>query len=446
MMFEILDDTKVTEKRLRCSMAGHPRRWEDTLYAFSKLADALLAEDDSEGCKAVRLICEVVDAQVGCLMAFNGEDMELVCQGVWQDGSSIESTTSQSLGSLPPTSIVRRIVESQQVYTLSQGEIDPFLLSTLSLLKLPPIESAMVVPVVNRGETAGILLAGRLKGKPSFNATEALLLETVAAMLSLWFRNLFLRQEIGVLSSKLSRADAQLLQSAKLAATGKLAASIAHEINNPLQSVQSCIYLVADGMIEKGPNRQYLDIAREELDRIAKIVQRLADLYRPPQEGRRLTDINSLLENVLALMGKRLQQSNVRVTKFLAPDLPSVVVVSDQIKQVAFNLILNAMEAMPEGGDLDIISRLVQEHRQPRVEIVFKDSGVGIAPEAIERIFDPFYTTKAKGTGLGLSISHDIIERHGGYIQVESTVGKGSVFTVSLPVISLEEQASQPGK
>ena len=441
MMFEVLDDTRATEKRPGCSMARHSRRWEDTLYGFSKLANALLVEDDSEHSTAIKRICEVVDAQVGCLMALDGEDMRLVCQGFWQDGSCTESATSQPLGALPPTGIVRRIVESQHAYTFSQGEIDPFLLNTLSLLKSPPIESIVIVPVANREETVGILLAGRLKGKPSFDEVESLLLETIAAMLSLWFQNLSLRQEIGALSSKLSRVDAQLLQSAKLAATGKLAASIAHEINNPLQSVQSCIYLVADGMIEKGPNKQYLDIAREELDRIARIVQRLADLYRPPQEGRRPTNINSLLENVLALMGKRLQQSNVRVTKLLASDLPSLVVVSDQIKQVAFNLILNAVEAMPEGGDLDIISRVVRENRQPRVEIVFKDSGVGIAPEAIERIFDPFYTTKAKGTGLGLSISHDIIERHGGRIQVESTVGKGSVFTISLPVTGLEEQA-----
>jgi len=421
-------------------MAGYLFRSEDVLYGFSQLANVLLIENDPENVQAIKLICEILEAQAGCFISFSREEMRVVCQGFWQDGAFIQLANTQSLGPLPPTSIVRRVLDGQRAYTVGQSEIDSFLLSAIAPLKSLPIESIVIAPVVNPEKAFGILLAGRLKGKPPFDSSEVLLLEAIASMLSLWLQNLSLRQEVAALSSKLSRVDAQLLQSAKLAVTGKLAASIAHEINNPLQSMQSCIYLVADGMTENGPNKQYLDIAREELDRIAKIVQRLADLYRPPQEGRGPTDINSLIENVLALMGKRLQQDNVRVTKSLAPDLPLLTAVSDQIKQVAFNLILNAMEAMPEGGDLDITSRLVQEGPQPCIEIVFKDSGVGIAPEVIEHIFDPFYTTKAKGTGLGLSISHDIVERHGGHIRVESKVGKGSVFAVSLPVIDLADE------
>jgi two-component system NtrC family sensor kinase len=232
----------------------------------------------------------------------------------------------------------------------------------------------------------------------------------------------------------MSRVDAQLLQSAKLVATGKLAASIAHEINNPLQSVQSCIYLVADAVGPEGPNRQYLDIAREELDRIAKIVQRLIDFYRPSQEGQKPTDLNDLLENVLALMSKRLQQGNVKIVRSLASDLPPATVVADQIKQVFFNLMLNALEAMPQGGQMTVSSRPVKRAGGAGLEIVFKDTGTGIASEILGRIFDPFYTTKVKGTGLGLSISHDIVERHGGSIRVETQVGSGSVFTVYLPV------------
>ncbi len=425
-------------------MASQPVSLEEDvlLYGFSKLANALLAEseEDSENTRAVGLICEILKAQLGCFMFLSSETMVLVSEESWQDGILTHSVITYSLDSVPPTSIIHEALRSQCAHSLDQSnELDPFLVNISAMLK-SPIGPSMIIPVMNRQELIGILLVGRLKGKPPFNSSEIVLFETLVSLLSLQLQNTFLKQQIGTLSFKLSRVDAQLLQSAKLAATGKLAASIAHEINNPLQSVQSCIYLVADGMAENGPNKQYLDIARDELDRIAKIVQRLADLYRPSQEGRRPTDINSLLENVLALMGKRLQQSNVNVTRFLASDLPQVVVVADQIKQVSFNLILNAMEAMPEGGHLDVTTRLVQENPQPRIEIVFKDSGVGIAPESIERVFDPFYTTKAKGTGLGLSISHDIIERHGGSIQVESKVGKGSVFIVSLPIVSFVDE------
>ena len=423
-------------------MASQPVSWENVLYGFSKLANALLVENggNSENSQTVGLICEILKAQLGCFMSLSSENMVLASEESWRDGILTQATITYALDAAPSTSIVHEALRSQHAYSLDQSnEIDPFLLSMSALLK-SPIGPSMIVPVMNSQEIAGILLVGRLKGKPSFDSSEVLLFETLVSLLSLQLQNTFLKQQIGSLSFKLSRVDAQLLQTAKLAATGKLAASIAHEINNPLQSVQSCIYLVADGMTENGPNKQYLDIARDELDRIAKIVQRLADLYRPSQEGHRPTDINSLLENVLALMGKRLQQSNVNVTKFLASDLPLAAVVGDQIKQVSFNLILNAMEAMPEGGHLDVTTRLVQENSQPCIEVVFKDSGVGIAPEAIERVFDPFYTTKAKGTGLGLSISHDIIERHGGSIQVESKVGKGSVFIVSLPIASLMDE------
>ncbi len=195
----------------------------------------------------------------------------------------------------------------------------------------------MIAPLTAEEKLTGCLFVGRLKGAASFTPSDVLLLQTLATVLSLLLRNLTLSDEIDVLTKKLSRADAQLLQSAKLAATGKLAASIAHEINNPLQSVQSCIYLVADSMAANGPNRQYLDIAREELDRIAKIVQRLADLYRPSQEGLRETDLNGLLENVFALMGKRLQQNNVKLKRFLTEICLRLS--SSQIKSNRFPLI-----------------------------------------------------------------------------------------------------------
>ncbi len=117
----------------------------------------------------------------------------------------------------------------------------------------------------------------------------------------------------------------------------------------------------------------------------------------------------------------------MKLKRFLTADLPPIVVVADQIKQVSFNLMLNAMEAIPDGGELGVRTRFVREQTNPRIEVIFEDTGVGIAPEALERIFDPFYTTKAKGTGLGLSISYDIVERHGGELRVESTVGQGSV-------------------
>jgi signal transduction histidine kinase len=418
-------------------MASQPLSLDNFLYGFGELAKGVPVEQriDSENTWAVGLICESLKAQLGCFLSLSRDKTALLSQQSWQGGTVTQAAGIYALDSAPSQSIVLEVLKRRRCRAIDEANsTDPFLRAILAALQSPPLGASVIAPVVNSDEFVGVLLVGRLKGEPQFTSSELLLFESLASVLSLHHENLSLRQDVESLAARVSCVGAQLLQSAKLAATGKLAASIAHEINNPLQSVQSCIFLVADGLPEEGSNRQYLEIAREELDRIAKIVQRLADLYRPSQEGRKPTDINGLLENVLALMGKRLQQNDVEVAEFFAPNLPLIIAAADQIKQVYFNLILNAMEAMPDGGHLEVITRLVQEAQQSSVEVVFKDTGVGIASESIERMFDPFFTTKAKGTGLGLSISHDIIEGHGGSIRVESQLGIGSTFRVCLPV------------
>jgi two-component system NtrC family sensor kinase len=268
------------------------------------------------------------------------------------------------------------------------------------------------------------------------------LLHSIAASVAIAIENARLYAEVKDSADELARSQAQLTQSEKLAATGKLAASIAHELNNPLQAVQGCVYLVADRAAPDDPNRQYLDIAREELDRMARIVGRMVDFYRPSDEGRVPTDVNALLENVVALVGKRLQQGGIEVDLKLAPNLPLIAATGDHLKQVFLNIIINALEAMPQGGRLDMATRHVSERGALTkastdagfVEIEFADTGVGIPEEHIHNVFDPFYTTKPDGMGLGLSVSYGIVERHGGQIQVESKVGEETTFVVRLPV------------
>ncbi|RLC70192.1 MAG: histidine kinase, partial [Chloroflexi bacterium] len=240
--------------------------------------------------------------------------------------------------------------------------------------------------------------------------------------------------EVKGVAEELKASRARLVQSVKLAAMGKLAASVAHEINNPLQAVQSCIYLVAEAANPADPNIRYLEIARQELDRIARIVQRMLDFYRPGDEGRRPTAVGSLLDDVLALMRKQLEQGHVTVQTDYEPDLPVVMAVADHLKQVFLNIILNALEAMPQGGTLQVRTRTEQDDDgKQMVTIAFQDTGVGIPESDLDQIFDPFYSTRPGGTGLGLSVSYDIVARHGGRIEVESQVGQGSTFTVILP-------------
>jgi len=236
--------------------------------------------------------------------------------------------------------------------------------------------------------------------------------------------------------ARLNTAQAQLLQSAKLAAVGELAASVAHEINNPLYAARNSLYLVEQDLLPGAPQRQFLDIAQSELGRIARIITRMRDFYRPARAELEPTAINDVLMATIELVQMHLRHGRVDVTTDLADDLPQVTAHTDQIRQVFLNLMLNACDAMPNGGTLRITSYARPAHADQSTSIVVQiaDTGVGIAPEHRAHLFEPFYTTKPQGTGLGLAISAHIITQHGGQIEVASEVGVGTTFTVRLPV------------
>jgi signal transduction histidine kinase len=233
---------------------------------------------------------------------------------------------------------------------------------------------------------------------------------------------------------ELEKSQAQLVQAEKLAAMGRLAASIAHEINNPLQAIHNCLHLTLKKPLSEEKKTRYLGMAQEEVERLITIVQRMLEFYRPSKEGMAPTDVHAIIENVLALSSKRLQRGKITVTKKLAPDLPTISIVRDQLKQVFLNLVINAIEAMPQGGELCIETKLSEGGNE--LSTAFTDTGVGLSEKEQENIFEPFFTTKATGTGLGLSVSYGIIERHGGRIEVQSELGKGATFTVHLPLNS----------
>jgi two-component system NtrC family sensor kinase len=226
--------------------------------------------------------------------------------------------------------------------------------------------------------------------------------------------------------------QAQLTQAEKLSALGRLAASLAHEINNPLQALRSGLTLLLNRPLHAEKRQRYIAVASREVERLIGIVERMLDFYRPSPEQREPTDINAILKEVLALAGKKLQHSKVSARTKLAADLPPVKAVASQIQQVFLNLLLNAIEAMPDGGQLTITTRLSPDRRE--VLAAFADTGYGIPEKEISKVFEPFYTTKLKGTGLGLAISYGIVERHDGRIEVSSKMGEGSTFTVRLPV------------
>lgn len=228
------------------------------------------------------------------------------------------------------------------------------------------------------------------------------------------------------------RAQTALIRAEKLAITGRIGASLAHEINNPLQSIIGCLELADETLAEPETAGRYLDVAREELRRVARTVVQLRELQVDSEPGPvEAVALNDMLAQLLTLNELRCAQQGVEVVWRPANRLPTLVVAADRIRQVFLNIILNALDAMPQGGTLTIHTMRTREPAGVRVTI--RDTGEGIAPEVLARIFEPFYSAKKKGLGLGLYTSRNIIERYGGVIDVRSRPRRGSSFEVWLP-------------
>lgn len=237
-------------------------------------------------------------------------------------------------------------------------------------------------------------------------------------------------------TNEIKKIHSQLFRSEKLASLGKLAAGVAHEINNPLTGILTNSSLLLEDLPEGDPNRDDVEVIVKETIRCREIVKRLLDFAKQIAPQKRLTNINTLIENIILLVRNQTSFRNIKIEKYLSPDIPEIMADPDQVQQVFINIILNASEAMTRGGDLSIESKL--NTNSDSLVVTFKDTGPGIPEHIREKIFDPFFTTKEQGTGLGLSISYGIIEQHGGTINLESEIGNGTCFTIQLPVNSLE--------
>jgi two-component system NtrC family sensor kinase len=226
----------------------------------------------------------------------------------------------------------------------------------------------------------------------------------------------------------------QIGQSEKMALIGRMSAGIAHEINNPLTGLLTFEHLLKseDGLSDKG--KEYLDIMYDETSRMREIVMGLLNFSRESSLEMKLLDVNEVIREWLKLLRSQKDFKDITIEKKLAEGLSKVNGDANQLKQVIGNLCFNACEAMPAGGILSIST----SEENGKVLISIADTGCGIKEEHLEMIFEPFYTTKSvgKGTGLGLSVSYGIVRKHGGIMKVESKEGKGTTFTITLPVVS----------
>jgi PAS domain S-box-containing protein len=234
------------------------------------------------------------------------------------------------------------------------------------------------------------------------------------------------------IENDLAKSQKQLLHAEKLSATGKLSASIAHEFNNPIYGIRNVLEMISEEVPMDRSYQVYMDLAIKECNRMKDLILKLQDFNCPTSGVITLIDINKLIDETALWISKRLNEEKIKLKKNYDERLPEIEGVFDQIKQVILNLLQNAEEAMPlEGGIISITTASYSSV----VKIVIQDTGIGIDPENIKKIFEPFYTNKSlvSGTGLGLSLSYGIIKAHGGDIEVESQQGHGTKFTISIP-------------
>jgi two-component system NtrC family sensor kinase len=376
---------------------------------------------------AMQGINQIVRAEAGSLLLLDETTNDLVFR------VSLHGDTLQSphLRLQVGQGIAGWVVKEAKPLLITDVDEDPRYYKAASEKFGLECRSVLCVPLVIRDHVIGAIeLINKLDGE--FTGEDLELLNSMGATVAIALENARLYTELAEFARELERSQAQLIRAEKLAATGKLAASLAHEINNPLQAISNCLHLVTErSSLAEDKRQTYLSMALEEVQRLIDLVQRMLDFYRPSSETVAAVDLQEVLDDVLSLTGKRIQHGGVMVHRDAAAPLPAVSGMANQLKQVFLNIVINAVEAMPDGGDLRIATAWDEQLGEVRVSFV--DTGGGIPLAELANIFDPFYTSKPKGTGLGLSVSHGIIERHGGRIDVESEMGKGTTFTVHLP-------------
>jgi signal transduction histidine kinase len=262
------------------------------------------------------------------------------------------------------------------------------------------------------------------------------MLESLACSAAIAVENaqLYTRLEKALQQEKKTRA--QLIQAGKISAMGRMVASVAHEFNNPLQTIKNCLFLVQEGMMPAAEQRRFLIMAASEVERLSRLVAQLRAVYRPAAgDQMQAVELYKVVEQVRSLVAPHLSKNRVRWECAEPPCPLTVNGIADQLKQVFLNLSLNACEAMQaEGGALTVSLATTADGRQ--VGVTFRDTGPGIDPQALPDLFDLFFTTKETGMGLGLAICYDIVQKHSGRIEVESQPGQGATFTVWLPLAS----------
>jgi signal transduction histidine kinase len=357
----------------------------------------------------------------------NSGDRLIAAATCGSNGSQMEETRIPARAG-----IVGWVLETGQPAVVRDVENDARYCALTDGLGNGKTRSLVSVPIVCTGRVAGVIEAVS-SSVVSFVGRDVDLLKVLAGYAALIMENARLREAEQELHRLATAAQAQLAQNDRLSAIGHLTASLAHELNNPLHALHNSLEVILSFPLKEEEKDAYLQMADEEVSRLIEMVNRILEYARRPSDEMKVTNLNMVTQRVLLLAGKYLQHQRIRVELWLADALPDTLGNPARLGQVLLNLIVNAAEAMPAGGTLSLTT---EENGQGGVLLRVSDTGQGMAPETLARLFEPFCSTKEKGTGLGLSISKQIVAQHGGSISVQSSLGVGTQFEVHLPALS----------
>ena len=340
----------------------------------------------------------------------------------------------------PEDSVVARSIFEKQPFIIQDASKDPRVNPMIK--EKFNLHSLVVIPLLVKEKALGAIAADSVESNKSITKEALESMMAFAQQAGLAIHNAFMYQELKTFSRQmeekiqkttddLSKTEAQLIRSEKLAALGQLAAGIAHEIRNPLTSINILIHSLTENVPSGIPQKEDLKVIEEEIHRINEIVDQFLRFAKPAPPLLKKADVISIFEETLQLLRPQIEKQGIVIQKEFQP-LPPILMDREQMKQVILNLLLNAVQAMPKGGHLSVKGHIPKGDRWIKLSI--QDSGVGISGEDINKLFDPFFSAKEGGMGLGLSIAHRIIDQHHGKIEVESTPGEGTLFTVWLPI------------
>jgi len=411
------------------------------MLTMVKASHALSTEIQLENYLASMLgiMIENAGADKGFLFLKEGQHWVAKTQGIITSGNiTFNHYSTDHSAELIPSSIIHYVARTRKTVILENAAIHSTY-SRDSYIGINKTKSVFSCPIISRNEVISVLFLENNLMTGAFSPRRVQLLEHLGYQAALSMRNSILYAELEKAVTSMEqeiqdhhRTQQQLLHSEKLSAMGKISASIAHEIGNPILGIKFLLSDIQKNEQLESKREQMIKVGVEECLRLQEMIRKLRHLYRPPSSKTEVCSLESLVENSLLFYNKHLEKNNIALKKDYTPDLPPVEGVKDQLTQVMTNLILNAVDAMkPVGGLLSISTGQCAKH----IYFSFSDTGKGIAQDDQAKIFDPFFSSKpaVEGAGLGLSVSYGIVAKHKGTLAVDSTLGEGTHFVVTLP-------------